>query len=282
MGSLDYRNDVSIALIVIYVPALLIATFLAIKHGMGRSSGWIYLILFCLARIIGPAMQLTTISLSPPSEKNEPLDTGSAILQNIGLSPLMLAALGFLSRLLSSISKAHHTAIHPRMIQALQIIIIVALILGIVGGVDAATNYENIINAGGKALYHPTTLNKAGTSLFVVSYAILVGFVAITFPSVQHAEAGEKRLFLAVALSLPFILVRLVYSCLSTFANKRDFNLLDGNVTILLCVALIEEIICVIIYEATGLTLHKLRKEEHVEATTQLRNEDDAQAQSEK
>jgi len=194
----------------------------------------------------------------------------------------MLAALGFLSRLLSSISKAHHTAIHPRMIQALQIIIIVALILGIVGGVDAATNYENIINAGGKALYHPTTLNKAGTSLFVVSYAILVGFVAITFPSVQHAEAGEKRLFLAVALSLPFILVRLVYSCLSTFANKRDFNLLDGNVTILLCVALIEEIICVIIYEATGLTLHKLRKEEHVEATTQLRNEDDAQAQSEK
>jgi hypothetical protein len=168
------------------------------------------------------------------------------------------------------------------MIQTLQIIVIVALILGIVGGVDAATNYENIINAGGKALYHPTILNKVGASLFVVSYAILVGFVGITYPSIQHAEAGEKRIFLALALSLPFILVRLVYSCLSTFANKPDFNILDGNVTILLCVALIEEIICVIIYEATGLTLHKLRKEEHVEATTQLRNEDDAQAQPEK
>jgi hypothetical protein len=50
---LNYRNGVSIAEIVVYVPSLAIAIFLSVRHGFARSSGWMFLIVFCLARLIG-------------------------------------------------------------------------------------------------------------------------------------------------------------------------------------------------------------------------------------
>ncbi|KFY93095.1 hypothetical protein V500_03915 [Pseudogymnoascus sp. VKM F-4518 (FW-2643)] len=47
MAPLTFRNGISIALLVIYLPILLLAAFLSKRHGFGRSSGWIYLVLFC-------------------------------------------------------------------------------------------------------------------------------------------------------------------------------------------------------------------------------------------
>jgi hypothetical protein len=259
MTKIDYRNGVSIGEIMVYVPSLLVACFLAFKHGMGRSSGWIFLIFFCLARIIGPSMQLATIS----DPRNTSLYTGSAILNNVGLSPLEMAAFGFLSRLVTSISKTHKPIITPRMIRLVQLVVVVGLVLGIVGGVNASNEYVKTIREGGS--YHPGTLNKAGTALIIVSYAFLATFTAITYPSVQYAESGEKRLFLVVVLSLPFLLIRLIYSCLSTYTTKSEFNLLTGSVTVLLCLSLIEEFLVVVMFEAMGLTLQKSVKEEHVE-----------------
>lgn len=271
MGHLDYRNGVSIAEIVVYVPSLLIAGFLAFRHGFGRNSGWIYLIIFCLVRILGSSTQLATIA----NPRSTGLYTSSAIFNNIALSPLTLASLGFLSRLLSSISKTRQTIIHPRMIRIIQLVIVVGMALGIAGGINAADAYIKTLSEGSGGHYVPSSLNKAGTALFIVSYAALLVFLAVTYPSVQHAEPGEKRIFLALALSMPFIFIRLVYSCFSTFTTRSQFNLLDGSTTILLCVALIEEFICVVIYEATGLTLQKaVKAEQHVEAATELRNLD--------
>jgi putative Ca2+/H+ antiporter (TMEM165/GDT1 family) len=269
--TISYRNGVSIAEIVVYIPSLFVASFLAIRHGFGRSSGWLFLIIFCLARIIGPCMQLATIS----DPRSQSLLTGSSILNNIGLSPLEMAALGLLSRLISSISKTKSTFVKPRMIQLIQLIIVIGLVLSIVGGIDASSSYvDSVKKQGLAAAYHPNTLNKAGAALLILCYALLVAFTAITYPSVSYAEPGEKRLFLAITLSLPFMLVRLVYSCISTYSNMKEFNLMSGNVTVFLCVALIEEFVVVVIFEATGLTLQKQVKEVHVEAAAHSRSVD--------
>lgn len=261
--TLTYRNGVSIAELVVYVPALLIAAFLAIRHGLSRNAGWFFLIIFCLARIIGPAMQLATIS----SPNDISLYTGSAILQNIALSPLMLATMGLLSRLLESIHRTKRTMLHSSMFHLIHLIIIVGLILSIVGGVNASDSYVR----SGYTTYTPTDLNKAGTALFIVAYVAIVVLVLILSFHVQHAEKGEKRLFMAVIISLPFILVRMIYSILSTFDSKNhSFNLLDGSVTAVLCMALIEEFIVVAVYEGTGLALKKVPKEQHFEGTQQI------------
>jgi hypothetical protein len=253
--TITYHNGVSIAEIVVYVPCLIIAILLSIRHGFRRNAGWMFLIVFCLARIIGSSMQLATIS----QPKNTSLYTGSAILQNVGFSPLELASLGLLSRALESINKSHHTLINTSMLKFVELIILVGLILGIVGGVNAS---DDFIKTG---VYLPGSFNKAGTALLIVSYVAIIIATVIAFFSISHTEAGEKRLVVAVAVALPFLLVRLVYSIFSTFTHNTKFNLLEGNVTILLCVALIEEFAVVVIYESVGLTLYKVAREEHGE-----------------
>jgi hypothetical protein len=135
--TLDYRNGVSIAEIVVYVPCLAMSLFLVVQHGLGRNSGWYFLTIFCLARIIGPCMQLATIS----QPDNFSLYIGTTVLQNIGLSPLQLATIALLSRLLESINKTQPTIIPQRVPKLIHLIVIVALITGICGGIQSGNAY---------------------------------------------------------------------------------------------------------------------------------------------
>ncbi|PVH89639.1 hypothetical protein DL98DRAFT_475934 [Cadophora sp. DSE1049] len=271
--ALTYRNGVSIGQIVIYTWGLAVAIFLAMRHGFRRNAGWMYLIIFCLARIIGPAMELATIN----DPTNTDLYTGYAILNNVALSPLMLAAMGLLGRLLENIRETHNSRLHPAILRIVQLVILVGLILGIVGGVDASDAYIKALDAGSTAAYRPGTLNKVGTALFVIAYVALAVFaIAISF-STPHAKDGEKRLLYAVAFALPFLLIRLVYSCFSTFSHNPKFNLLAGDETVLLCMAYLMEIPVVIAFEVTGLTLRKVVKVERQTATRQMNSSDSSQ-----
>ena len=152
------------------------------------------------------------------------------------------------------------TVVTPRHIKLAELLITVGLILSIVGGVNAGTEY------GKTGIYKPQTLSKVGLALFIAAFAILSMVTGTLLRSIQHAEAGEKRILVAVAASLPFLLVRLIYSILAVFANDKSFSSLSGSVTVLLCMALLEEIIVVIMYEGVGLTL---RKEKRTDAIAQ-------------
>ncbi|KAH8588185.1 hypothetical protein B0O99DRAFT_477940, partial [Bisporella sp. PMI_857] len=245
-----YRNGVSVAELIVYVPCLAVALLLMFRHGFAKSAGWYFLVIFTLARIIGPCMQLATIS----DPTNVSLYTGYTILQNVALSPLQLAALGLLSRLLESINKSKHTLLNTRMLKFIELVVLVGLILGIVGGINAGSDYQTT------GIYKVSSLSKTGTILFAASYIAIVAFTLIISFSISHAEAGEKRILVAIASSLPFILVRLIYSIMSAFSHNKHFSIMNGSVTVLLCVALVEELIVVLIYETMGLTLRKVVK----------------------
>jgi hypothetical protein len=248
--TIDYRDGVSIGLIAVYLPALAIATYLAVHHGFNRSAGWMFLIIFCLARIIGASMQLATISA--PNDTS--LYTGYAILESIGLSPLMLAALGLLSRLLESINRTIQTSISIRALKLIEILIMVGFILAIVGGVNAGNTFSKTGN------FTPSSLSKVGIVLFTLSYIALVLSTIFIAPSVEHAAHGEKRILTAVVISLPFLLVRLFYSIISTFTTNINFNNMRGSVTVQLFVAFVEELIVVVVFETTALILFQVPK----------------------
>ena len=129
------------------------------------------------------------------------------------------------------------------------------IILSIIGGVQSGNDYSTTHR------YLPQTLTKVGLALFIASFAAILAITVILSSSISHAEPGEKRVLLAVALSLPLLLVRLIYGSVYIFGNASDFNSLSGSVTILLCMALFEEIGIVLIYEGVGLTLRKVSKQ---------------------
>ncbi|KAF7955764.1 hypothetical protein EAE96_004687 [Botrytis aclada] len=240
--TITYRNGVEIGELIVYIPSLFLSVFLAFRHGFGRSAGWYFLIIFCLARTIGPCMSLAAISSPSVS-----LYTGALILQTIGLSPLILTTLGLLSRVLDSINRNTHTLIQPRLLKLIEILTLVGLILGIVGGLNASHTYTST----GK--WVPGTESKVSNILFIVSFVAIIATTILISFSISN---GEKRILLGIAIALPFLFVRLLYSVLSTFvSHSTKFNALTGSVTVLLCMDLLEELVIVLLYLAIGVTL---------------------------
>ena len=88
-------ESLDIAEVVIYLPLLFFTFFVILRHGIHRQSGWIYLAIFCLIRIIGAALGIA--AEKKPSNVSD-LEW-SAILSSIGISPLLLASLGLLKRM---------------------------------------------------------------------------------------------------------------------------------------------------------------------------------------
>ena len=79
--------------LVVYIPALFTAAYISHRHGFGRNAGWIFLVVFSLIRIVGSCFQ---IEVASKPTKN--LLIATSIINSIGLSLLLLATLGLISR----------------------------------------------------------------------------------------------------------------------------------------------------------------------------------------
>ncbi|KAF9889906.1 hypothetical protein FE257_006778 [Aspergillus nanangensis] len=259
--TLSYRNAVSIAEIGFYSPAFIIACYLMSLHGWRKTAGWLFLAAFAIARLLGAAMQLETRNYP----QNISLYIGAATLDNIGLSPLMLASLGLVSRVLSSIRNSQQQQQQQRTVRIppaaavrlVEILTVVGLILSIVGGTSMPkSSFTGTATTTGTAPAKPKTLT-VGIIIFLVAFGGLCLLVLGLWASFRQVERGERRLLVAVTLSLPFLLVRLIYSSLSVLRDLPEFKWASGNTTIFLCMALVMEAVVVVIYEVTGLTLKK-------------------------
>jgi hypothetical protein len=88
------RGWVSVAELVMYIPAGIISLIICGRHGFRRSTGWIYTFILCLVRVVGAICQILTYS-----NQSTNLIDATIIIDSIGISPLLLATLGLLSRL---------------------------------------------------------------------------------------------------------------------------------------------------------------------------------------
>jgi hypothetical protein len=94
MGHFTYSDGIAVWKLVFYFPALLLSAFVTYRHGFAKSSGWIYLTIFCIVRIVESVAELVLIS-NPTSHG---ASTTALICSVLGLSPLLLASLGLLAR----------------------------------------------------------------------------------------------------------------------------------------------------------------------------------------
>lgn len=78
----------------VYAPIFILTAIVVIRHGFHRQLGWIFLALFCAIRIAGAVFKIE--SVHNPTSKTD--IEWAAILQSVGLSPLLLASLGLLKR----------------------------------------------------------------------------------------------------------------------------------------------------------------------------------------
>ena len=321
MPDLTARNQLSIAQIIFYAPTLVISVYLFRRHGFGHNVAWFYLFGFAAIREASSALELATVSRQVA--QNTDLVTAGIILQNVGVSPLMLVVMGLLGRVVGSLRRegeggeqdcetssrrgasssstaggsgdgvgdsddrakkkeAHDAAdgghdeagksgaatgeethrgkkilLRPAYLRAIQLLISIGLVLVVVAGVEAGDAFERTLQ------FVLPAEAKWGLSLIAASYGLLVvstayiarfvlGGAARDSCSDAAARRGRVRLLLSVALSLPFILVRVVYGCLATFTTDPRFNGLTGDDWIFLAMAVVMEMVVVAICVGGG------------------------------
>jgi len=240
--AVDYRHGVSILQLVVFVPTIFVALWMTYRHGFQRSAGWIFFVIFSLIRSIGACCSLVTLS-------NDSVNVYVAwiVCNSVGLSPLLLGCLGVLSRANDSIKRKTMNNIHPMIFRIVGLLTILALILSIVGLTSNTSSLADLSQINAKT--------KVGIIIFVVSWVGLCFLMFLVSIRYRSIEDREHRLLLAVGISIPLLLIRLVYSLLVVFANNPDFKTVSGNVTAQLVMSVIEEIVIVYICLGVGLTL---------------------------
>ena len=270
-------ESLAIAQLAIYVPVLFASTVVVIRHGFYKQLGWIFLAILATVRIIGSGLEIAAVKNPHNSADVE----WGAILQSVGISPLLLASLGLLKRVIDETPT--HVSSGPRfqipllafsvvaqlskrltknapassrrgqVIQLLYLPCTIAFILCIVGGTDLAS-------AGPSDQRSGKSLLKAGIILFVVVYAALFLITILTARDFNHIVLGERRIFIVVLAALPLLGARILFGVLSIFLNDKTFAIFGGNIAARVLMAVVEEFLVVIAYAIVGLTTPKFRE----------------------
>ncbi|KAL8824495.1 MAG: hypothetical protein Q9191_005019 [Dirinaria sp. TL-2023a] len=248
------RYSISIAELVVYVILFPLSTLVIFRHGMGKSSGWIYLGIFCGIRIASSALGI--VSYHHPNSQDDLV--WYSILGGVGISPLLLASKGLLTRVNEHIGSKYRVL----ALRILHLPNILALILSIIGGTRLDSSSSDKVSQGKK-------LTQAGIIIFLVVFALMAVLAFLTFTSLSAIPSGEKRILFGVLLALPFIFVRILYSVLADFVDSSTFRLIDGNPTAQLCMSIVEEMIVAVLYIATGLTADSMRDDMSVKGQQQ-------------
>lgn len=249
MGNIDDYDRIAIFEVVIWSFYLIGGVYLCARHGFARSSGWVFLVILALARLIGSSLRLATIN--DPTNSN--LYIGWAVCSGIGLGMLISVNIGLMSRLLSSVRRANggHTLITPKMQGLVKLVAMAAIILFIVGGTQAKWKTTD----GGQPSVDYPTLSKVGVSLMIAILVFSLAEALYLTTLRRYIPDGEKRILLAVYLTMPFVAVRLAYSATLVYAGYSPSPWFSLGLEVMM------EVIAAAIFELMGFTLGKEAKD---------------------
>ncbi|KAJ5890230.1 hypothetical protein N7504_011040 [Penicillium tannophilum] len=238
MGTVTYKDGIAILQLIVF-PFILVASLFIWKRTGWRVGAkiWRYPFTLSLIRLAGSIATLISIN-----DDSENVQIAIFVCELIGIAPLLLAYVGMLR--LIDLEKQ----IPPRPLALVTLMAMIGLILGIVG---VSTSHTTT----------PGKLTKAAMGLFLAVYVITMAITAWLFYSFSLALLSyQKKLFLGIALSAPFLLVRLIYSALGDYTSYRHFSiksLLNSDhtsVTVYLCMSVLEEIISMVIAMVFGVS----------------------------
>ncbi|KAI5459900.1 hypothetical protein BGZ63DRAFT_388939 [Mariannaea sp. PMI_226] len=242
--SLNTYDKIAIAEIVIYTFLFGGSIFLCARDGIRKSSGWRFLVVLSLARLIGSALLLATVN--DPS--NESLYIGWLTLNGVGFGPLILMLVALIGRLIESINRqSAQPIVKPLYQRLIEILMLAALILLVIGGTSSKYTFVN-----GVPKINYTVESKVGAILFIVVMAFLLLQTIVVLRHQGYIAQGDYRILVAVLASIPFVIVRLVYTVYLILGNKTT------TVWLYLGAGVIMEMFVCIICEVVGFTLKKV------------------------
>ncbi|KAK4614129.1 hypothetical protein CLAFUW4_08835 [Fulvia fulva] len=245
MHHLTSRGDLSIAELIFFSPSLLAALFICTKQGFPPSSGWLYLVLLSILRLIGASV---TLYMESNNDYSPSLVETVAITSSIGRAPLLLVLLGLLERIYAAVAGG---AFNKSVFRPIHLVGLVALISAIVGG-SMESRDKGSEQDTGKAL------RQAGSVLFLVIYFALAGLTGLTALRRAYIASTDRKLIIAGCAVLPFLLVRMIYTVVVSFAHPGShFYYLAPSARVTAFMMFLMEAICIVLYSWAGLITPK-------------------------
>ncbi|KAE8381940.1 hypothetical protein BDV26DRAFT_288916 [Aspergillus bertholletiae] len=245
MGKLDERDGIAILQLIVFPFILAAAIFIWSRSGW-RVGGkiWRYPVTLSLLRIAGSISTLIAID-----HRSAGVTRAENVCELIGITPLLLTYVGILRQ----IDTEARTP--PRFLALVTILGFVGLILGIAGVSTANVAYTKV-DGQWTYSYHPGALVQASMGIFIAVFVVTILATGWLYFQLSFSlKRFQAKLFLATAISTPFLVVRLVYSALGDYdSNDQRFALIGGNATVYLCMSVLEEIVAMAISMALGMS----------------------------
>ncbi|KAH8805305.1 hypothetical protein F5884DRAFT_885478 [Xylogone sp. PMI_703] len=237
------REILSILEIPLYLPLFIFSVLIVIRHGFQRNQGWIFLLLLSLIRMAGGVAGIIVVH-----NDSRGATVATIILNNIGISPLLMAMIGLLKRV-DDRMPAPTPALLFRLAYAPSM---AGLILAIIGGVDSSSTDSQDVSEGSK-------YTKIGVALFVFALLLYSLFAITMIPKRRYLQSSELLLHTAVIASIPFIGLRILFSVFVAFKKDPDtFSLVTNTEKVVIIQALmtiLPEIIVETLYLLAGFRL---------------------------
>ncbi|KAJ5256727.1 hypothetical protein N7478_012831 [Penicillium angulare] len=235
MTGTSSTEGLELAQIVFYATAFIPAFFCFAKHGKHGLAGWLYVMAMCGLRLVGNGMAYHSLSTT-----GKPNPTAQ-IISGIGLSPILLAALGILHEANYSIQQRL-----PAILQGAGLLV---PHLTILAGIA--------LSAASKG---KSSLLEAGMGVLALGWLMIVVFTAISLRSDSNRRRidHEKKLLFAVTVALPLLGIRVIYSFAVAFADGRVNG---GSLAVQAIFGTIPEFLVMIIYISAGIVTRNLTQE---------------------
>ncbi|KAI2616840.1 hypothetical protein GGR54DRAFT_609036 [Hypoxylon sp. NC1633] len=241
-----------LALLVIYITLSLPTIYITVKHGIKHAAiiGWLFLFAFFSLRIVASAIEI-----------NDSESSSAALIASVGLSPLLAAACGVLHE-----SRAYLLPKSRRRFDTPYFVFFHFLITTAIALVAAGAANLDSSTLSADQVQSSYALVKSGIVMLLLGW---VSLAILTIASYQQTlthksgkldeHMGGRKLLLAVAISIPFLGIRVLERLVYFFTNNPELDPLSGSLGIRVGLEVIEEIIVSFCLVIAGIMTRNIR-----------------------
>jgi hypothetical protein len=226
--TLTSTSNLYIAELALYLVILPLTVYLGYRHGRHGLLGYLYLNVFCVVRIVADI-----VSLLPANQDATRPQLSTAVLSSVGLSPIMLALIGFIHEAHVYLVTANHSVPQARKTKRwlwfaqlqFHAIAILGMVLVIIGSINLVSSTTPLTAA---QTNRNDKLRSAGALILLLFWAVLgqyslyVMHLARRIRPTSIGSVAVGQLTRCIILAVPFVGLRCIYSVLYTFKHTES------------------------------------------------------------
>ncbi|KAH8835854.1 hypothetical protein DL96DRAFT_1575832 [Flagelloscypha sp. PMI_526] len=260
---LDLRGDIAAAQLAFWVPVAGLCAALVVRYGMRRDAGYLFLMIFALARVAGGALILAGELMPNPDPG---AFTAAYNLFEVALPITILSSLGFLG-----LAGQHTYSEYPRttkIYRAFGLVPLIGIAIHIAGGVLSALK-----SGPGNNAHVGLTLRRVAAGIDAFSWVCVAGLTIQAHTHQPYMRSYRVKMLWGVTLAILPLGVRSAYSILEAWSSSdlygqhlsdnptfRRMNPISGDWLMYLVLGLVMEYLSAALFLLASLVLGRRRR----------------------